>query len=161
MGYFPGKNTGVGCHSHLQGIFLTQGQNLSLLHLLHWQADSLSLCHLESPFINWFYMVIPDTCVSFEIVRSLLLLTCHTYVTDMSLLVDGVPRLGRGPWRKRTRETYISSLTWEICLGPKPFCHVSLDTVLSLAQVLVVMISGEGQTYQTREVTIVNVRNQV
>ena len=24
---FPGKNTGVGCHFHLQGIFLTQGLN--------------------------------------------------------------------------------------------------------------------------------------
>ena len=32
---FPGKNTGVGCHFLLQGIFLTQGSNLHLLHLLH------------------------------------------------------------------------------------------------------------------------------
>ena len=29
---FPGKNTGVGCHFLLQGIFLTQGLNLGLLH---------------------------------------------------------------------------------------------------------------------------------
>ena len=28
----PGKNTGVGCHSPLQGIFLTQGSKPSLLH---------------------------------------------------------------------------------------------------------------------------------
>ena len=28
----PGKNTGVGCHALLQGIFLTQGWNLGLLH---------------------------------------------------------------------------------------------------------------------------------
>ena len=28
----PGKNPGVGCHSLLQGIFLTQGSNLGLLH---------------------------------------------------------------------------------------------------------------------------------
>ena len=28
----PGKNTGVGCHSLLQGILLTQGSNLHLLH---------------------------------------------------------------------------------------------------------------------------------
>ena len=28
----PGKNTGVGCHSFLQGIFPTQGSNLGLLH---------------------------------------------------------------------------------------------------------------------------------
>ena len=40
---FPGKNTGVGCHFLLQGIFLTQGSNSHLLHLLHWQADSLPL----------------------------------------------------------------------------------------------------------------------
>ena len=29
---FPGKNTGVGCHSFFQGIFLTQGLNRGLLH---------------------------------------------------------------------------------------------------------------------------------
>ena len=28
----PGKNTGVGCQSLLQGIFPTQGSNLGLLH---------------------------------------------------------------------------------------------------------------------------------
>ena len=37
----PGKNTGVGCHFLLQGIFLTQGSNPHLLCLLHWQVDSL------------------------------------------------------------------------------------------------------------------------
>ena len=34
----PGKNTGVGCHFLLQGIFPTQGVNPGLLH---WQAGSL------------------------------------------------------------------------------------------------------------------------
>ena len=29
---FPGKNTGVGCHSLLQGIFSNQGSNLGLPH---------------------------------------------------------------------------------------------------------------------------------
>ena len=38
---FPSKNTGVGCHSLLQGIFLTQGSNPYLLCLLHWQVGSL------------------------------------------------------------------------------------------------------------------------
>ena len=31
----PGKNTGVGCHALLQGLFLTQGSNSHLLRLLH------------------------------------------------------------------------------------------------------------------------------
>ena len=39
----PGKNPGVGCHALLQGILWTQGSNLSLLCLLHWQAGSLPL----------------------------------------------------------------------------------------------------------------------
>ena len=40
---FPDKNTGVGCHTLLQGIFLTQGSNLHLLGLLLWQVGSLLL----------------------------------------------------------------------------------------------------------------------
>ena len=32
-----------GCHALLQGIFLTQGSNLHLLCLWHWQAHSLPL----------------------------------------------------------------------------------------------------------------------
>ena len=32
QGIFPGKNTRVGCHFLLHGIFLTQGSNLGLLH---------------------------------------------------------------------------------------------------------------------------------
>ena len=34
-GASPGKNTGVGCHALLQGIFPTQGSNWHLLHFLH------------------------------------------------------------------------------------------------------------------------------
>ena len=40
---FPGKNTWVGCHLLLQGIFLTKGSNP---RLPHWQADSLPSHHL-------------------------------------------------------------------------------------------------------------------
>ena len=39
----PGKNTGVGCHSLLQGIFLTLGWNLGLPHC------SQILYHLSHP----------------------------------------------------------------------------------------------------------------
>ena len=39
---FSGKNTGVGCHFLLHGIFLAQESNL---FLLHWQAESLPLSH--------------------------------------------------------------------------------------------------------------------
>ena len=47
----PGKNTGVGCHTLLQGIFLTQGSNphLSLLYCM-WILYSLS--HLWSSCLS-------------------------------------------------------------------------------------------------------------
>ena len=48
---FPGKNTGVGCHALLQGIFLTQGSNPHLLCLLHWQTGSLPLAPLGKPLM--------------------------------------------------------------------------------------------------------------
>ena len=48
-GNSPSKNSGVGCHFLLQGIFLTQGLNLNLLLLLPWQAGSLPLSPLGSP----------------------------------------------------------------------------------------------------------------
>ena len=45
---FQARNTGMGCHFLLQGIFLTQGPKLRLrlLYLLHWLADSLAPRHL-------------------------------------------------------------------------------------------------------------------
>ena len=51
---FPGKNTGVLCHFLLQWIFLIQGLNIWLLHLLHWQTDYLPLSHQGShvPFFH-------------------------------------------------------------------------------------------------------------
>ena len=44
-----GKNTAVGCHALLQGVFLTQGSNPGLLRLLHWQGLSLPLVQPGKP----------------------------------------------------------------------------------------------------------------
>ena len=60
----PGKNTGVGCHSFLQGIFLTQGPNPNFLCLLHWQMGPLPpvppgkplLILLPRYFSHWFLL---------------------------------------------------------------------------------------------------------
>ena len=59
---FSGKNTGVGCHFLLQGIFSTQGWKSQLLH---WQADSLLLSHKESICMHLFIqktMLLKDLC---------------------------------------------------------------------------------------------------
>ena len=54
----PGKNTEVSCRVLLQGIFLTQGLNMHLLLLLHWQAESL---------YHWHPLGSPDYEYQFEI----------------------------------------------------------------------------------------------
>ena len=50
---FPGKNTGMGCHTLLQGIFPTQELNPGVWH---WRLILYSLSHQgSSGSINWFF----------------------------------------------------------------------------------------------------------
>ena len=58
----PGKNTEVGCHSFLQGIFLTQGLNPRLLHfrwILYYLSHqgSFILVHL------WYTVELHQICI--------------------------------------------------------------------------------------------------
>ena len=72
-GISSGKNTGVGCHFLLQGIFLTQGLNLSLLHcrqiLYHrvtWETPILHLILAKrfwEPLFSSFVCVCVCVCV--------------------------------------------------------------------------------------------------
>ena len=68
---FSGKNTGVGCHFLLRGIFPTQGSNPHLLCPLDWQADSLPLAPRVCPSINamTFHLI-------YQSKLQLILLTC-------------------------------------------------------------------------------------
>ena len=52
----PGKNTGVGCHAFLQGIFPTRGSDPRLVHPLHWQTGSLPPAPpgKPHPVLQWF-----------------------------------------------------------------------------------------------------------
>ena len=54
----PGKNTGVGCHALLQGIFATRELNPHLLCLLHCQVDSLPLKPPGKPLLHIYSLLI-------------------------------------------------------------------------------------------------------
>ena len=51
----PGKNIGVGCHALLQGIFLTQGLYLGLLHcrqIIYRLFSREASLHKQTQYIN-------------------------------------------------------------------------------------------------------------
>ena len=58
----PSKNTGVGCHFFLQGMFQTQGLNPCLLCLLHWQEVSLPLAPLSWDSATYFLLCFVRFC---------------------------------------------------------------------------------------------------
>ena len=69
----PGKNTGVGCHTLLQGILLTQGSNPGLLHcrqilycLGHQGSPYLIvwISHISSPILFLFCVFSPLAATS-------------------------------------------------------------------------------------------------
>ena len=57
----PGKNTGVGCHGLLRGIFPIQGLDLRLLRLLHWQQALYHQRFLGSPAMCVSHSVVSDS----------------------------------------------------------------------------------------------------
>ena len=70
-----GKNTGVGCHALLQGIFPTQGL---ILPLLHWQVGSLPVAPPGKP-----KQLIPFVYRSFQ---SFYLHMMHSYGQNTSVI---------------------------------------------------------------------------
>ena len=92
----PGKNTGVGIHALLQGFFPTQGSNLSLLYLLHWQMGLLSLAPPGSPI----YPMLCPKC--FACINYVLMLSIWT-----STLINSISSL-----RDEEAETWRRHMTW-------------------------------------------------
>ena len=99
LGDSPDKNTGVDCHAVLQGIFLTQGSNPCLLHLLHWQAGSSvappgkpnGTGKTQTTPIYWAVVLAQTRAESVELLRRLRLWTCcegRARVRDGSKVLD-------------------------------------------------------------------------
>ena len=97
---FPGKNTGVGCHFLLQGIFPTQGSNLGLLHC---RQTLYCLSHQGSP--SW-RLTVPKT-IKTMLVRPLMTNFKKTVRADWAVsscrplplsIKALVPRLSGGCW---------------------------------------------------------------
>ena len=100
---FPSKNSGVGCHFLLQGIFPTQELNPHLLCFLHWLVDSLPLSHLGSPsniYTNFFVCsklveVMEFQLSYFKSWKMMLWKCCIQYASKFGKLSSGL-RTGKG-----------------------------------------------------------------
>ena len=94
----PGKNTAEGCHFLFQGIFPTQGLNLRLLSLLHWQVGSLQLAPPGKPlYPNWRLILISYT-LTFK--NQSLSLQLHSFQIPISKIYEHV------------KNTYICYTSW-------------------------------------------------
>ena len=117
----PGKNTGLGSHFLLQGIFPTQGSSPCLLSLLHWQVDSLPLCHMGATIlsVNCKDGKMPrgGTGLNFEAPNPL----------EQGSPIPG-PRTGTNPWPVRNQDAQqeVSSRQGSNgCLQPLPPTHIT------------------------------------
>ena len=70
---FAGENTGVGCHFLLQEIFLTQGWNPHLSHLLHWQVGFSFLPPGKPPLKKWDCIKVKNFFKVKEVIKRVLL----------------------------------------------------------------------------------------
>ena len=117
---YLGKNTRVGCHFLLQGIFLTQGLNPSLLHLLHWQADSLPLHYLGIPLIH---MVNSN----FERHHHVCLVNIQHVIKSSNIVVSILKK--RHQWEAEERSWTKSGKIWnEMCCINLEAKHCNEDT---------------------------------
>ena len=128
---FWGKNTGVGCHFLLQGLFLTQGSNP---RLLHWQADSLPLSHVENPVL-----LLP--MLNFSPYYLSLFTTMHrlkggALLKNLPAMHNNKhefnPWVGKILWRRKWKLTPVFSPGkfhgQRSLVSCSPWCHKALDT---------------------------------
>ena len=74
----PGKNTGVGCHALLQGIFPTQGSNPQLLCLQYWLGVFFTTEPPGKPRLCWYFGVNGSlVCITRVVWLSLSEATCR------------------------------------------------------------------------------------
>ena len=118
----PGKNTGVGCHALLQGIFPIQELNLWLLCLLYWWASSLALVqpglHL-SPQIYVYLEPVDVTLLKNRVFADIIKLspTGLGWGWGNKFSVISVPiRRGKfGPWENTMWRPWRPRLEWCVC----------------------------------------------
>ena len=80
----------MGCHTPLQGIFPSQRSNLRLLHLLHWQADSLPLAPPVVQLLSCVQLCNPMDCSLLKLMPTELVMPSNHLVLCCPILLPSV-----------------------------------------------------------------------
>ena len=98
-GIFPGKNTGVGCHILLQGIFLTQESNLCCLHC-RWFSTTVPP---GTPIIVWSSLELNNKCYlySFPVFRVYGIHLFNKYILSIYYVLGTEFITGNKHWKDR------------------------------------------------------------
>ena len=107
----PGKNTRKGYHLLLQGIFLTQRSNPSLLHPhTDWQLESLPPGHLGNPL-----------CLALGLKKDCLLDNSRANHDSITLMANQVVHFTPMAW------SFLTPAMWEgRIIHPHPMSHLPL-----------------------------------
>ena len=133
---FPDKNTGVGCHFSLQGIFLTTSKSaLFQMSPLCENHESLEVINLKSPelILSWTtndtdisILVFKIKCLAYLVssqgptVLYLLAPTCELRASQVMLVVKNPPA------NVEAQEMWVQSLGWEDPLEEGMATHSSI-----------------------------------
>jgi len=147
---FPGKNTWVGCHFLLQGIFLTQGANLglphrrqTLYHLSHrgspasrkFLQDSVSLFPLNFSDIIWKHCSVV-LLLKTRFVAPLVFVYSDDQASDRSARPWFDPWDGKILWRRKWQPTPLllprKFHGWRSLVGYRPWNWTRLSDFTSL-----------------------------
>ena len=110
-GNSPGKNTGVDCHSLLQGVFPTQGSNPRLSRLLHWQVGPWPLTPPGKPIFAACYFILFQPASGTKTQHFKSLISDYSYF-PLEMFSNSV--LGR-----RGRNTDRAALPWSCSAGAR------------------------------------------
>ena len=105
----PGKNSGVGCHALLQG-FPTQGPNLHLLRLLHWQAGCLPLALHGKPQHTSYWT--PNTAIKQFWAKDDLLYAKFEW-KHINFIIENFYYLTKYFWILKNWWVFVTSRPWE------------------------------------------------
>ena len=112
---FSRQDYWVGCHSLLQGIFLTQGLNLCFLRLLHWRVVLYHWRHLGSPAIGVTWCEVAQWCPTLWDPMDCSLPGSSVHGILQARILEGVA-LSRSRGSSKSRDR-----TWVSCIAGRRF----------------------------------------